>query len=305
MTLEQAIAAYLDHLRLGRSVETVRTYRSQLRRFEAWLGNDPLSNDILLRYWRGTGKPNVAGVRAFLKWLSMNGHIGPEFNYPRSAALLSDAMGRSSYTSPKVDRRLGDIIRVAEALPEPIDLRLRLAYLRDVAILRVLFTTGMRRAEVAGLDRQQVADGTAIIVGKGGKERAVFYDEPTLFAISCYCAARHDTHRPIFLAHHHGAKPGQRISPQTVWAVVKKYSDLAGVPATPHKFRHLKAITLLNRGADLSIVQDILGHSSPSVTKMVYARYETRTLREAFDKYSATIEDSGTTRREGTGPLSH
>ena len=63
------------------------------------------------------------------------------------------------------------------------------------------------------------------------------------------------------------------------------------MPATTHHFRHSKASVLLNRGASLSEVQDILGHASPETTKRIYAHYETQHLRDAFDRYSATPEE--------------
>ena len=77
----------------------------------------------------------------------------------------------------------------------------------------------------------------------------------------------------------------------TVWGIVKRYARIVGVPATTHHFRHAKASVLLNRGATLSEVQDILGHASPETTKRIYAHYQTQHLREAFDRYSASAED--------------
>ena len=66
---------------------------------------------------------------------------------------------------------------------------------------------------------------------------------------------------------------------------------MLGVPATTHHFRHSKASVLLNRGASLSEVQDILGHASPETTKRIYAHYQTQHLRDAFDRYSASAEE--------------
>jgi integrase/recombinase XerC len=159
----------------------------------------------------------------------------------------------------------------------------------------------MRRDEVARLDRLDVEDGTAdraLITGKGAKERVVFFDTPTLEAIRVYLEARRDTLAPLFLRHdnHRGRSAGHgghrwRLSPQSVWGIVKRYARAAGVPASTHHFRHAKASTLLNRGADLSQVQDILGHASPDTTKRIYAHYELKHLREAFDRYSATAEE--------------
>ena len=74
-------------------------------------------------------------------------------------------------------------------------------------------------------------------------------------------------------------------------AIVKRYAREVGVPATTHHFRHAKASVLLNRGASLSEVQDILGHASPDTTKRIYAHYQTQHLRDAFDRYSASAEE--------------
>ena len=74
--------------------------------------------------------------------------------------------------------------------------------------------------------------------------------------------------------------------------MVKRYAALAGVRASTHDFRHAKASGLLNRGAKLSEVQDLLGHASPETTKKVYAHYETAHLRDAFDRFSTSVADA-------------
>jgi integrase/recombinase XerD len=76
-----------------------------------------------------------------------------------------------------------------------------------------------------------------------------------------------------------------------VWNVVKRYARGTGVQASPHAFRHDKASLLLNQGAKLSEVQDLLGHASPETTKRIYAHYETAHLREAFDRFSVPAEE--------------
>ena len=81
------------------------------------------------------------------------------------------------------------------------------------------------------------------------------------------------------------------MGPQTVGLIVATYGKLAGIRAVPHDFRHAKASLLLNRGANVSEVQDILGHASPETTKKVYARYTVSRLREAFDQYSQTVDE--------------
>ena len=74
--------------------------------------------------------------------------------------------------------------------------------------------------------------------------------------------------------------------------MVKRYAEAAGVDASTHDFRHFKATTLLNRGASLSEVQDLLGHASPATTKLIYAHYEVAKLREAFRTYSLSASEA-------------
>jgi site-specific recombinase XerD len=153
-----------------------------------------------------------------------------------------------------------------------------------------------------------VHDGRAtegLITGKGDKERVVFFDDESLAAIRAYLAARADAHQPLFLRHDDGrGKPGPRgerwrLSPQSVWGVVKKYGRLAGVSVTTHHLRHLKARVMLNNGAQLSEVQDILGHASPETTKKIYAPYTKQHLREAFDRFSQPAEEVARRVRRG------
>jgi site-specific recombinase XerD len=309
----------------GRSPQTLRTYRTALSRFDEFLVSARVDVPSLLvvdfepsvleRYylWLNTayGRENrftvvtyVAGVRAFFRFLARRRMLSPDLPFEAIRDNLREVMGRASYRTPRIDDRLAQIVVSADqsVLPEDAP-RLRLELLRDRALLRTLFVTGMRREEVANLDRTDVQNGRArqaIVTGKGNKERLVFFDEPTLVAIRGYLEARADGYRPLFLRHDKGrGRPDVRdplgrrlrLSPQSVWGVVKRYAALAGVPATTHDFRHAKASIMLNRGAKLSEVQDILGHASPETTKRIYAHYETSHLRDVFDRFSATPEE--------------
>jgi site-specific recombinase XerD len=225
--------------------------------------------------------------------------------YEQMRENVAEVMGRATYKTPRIDRRLPTLVTYVMALPVPSPTERngvkRLELLRDQALILTLFCTGMRRDEVARLDRLDVEDGgsdRALITGKGDKERVVFFDAPTQAAIRAYLEARNDTLAPVFLRHDNrrGKTAGHggerwRLSPQSVWATVKHYAKILGVPATTHHFRHSKASVLLNRGASLSEVQDILGHASPDTTKRIYAHYQTQHLREAFDRYSASAEE--------------
>ena len=320
-TVAAAVERFLETL-AGKSPRTRATYASALRRLGehlAWAGLDPaetttdrLPADLLERFYtwlvRAYGKERrftlqtyVAGARAFFRYLVRRRIGPPEVSYEEVKAGLQEVMGRASYKTPRIDNRLFEIVQHVDQLPLPGGEDAgRLELLRDRALLRTLFCTGMRRAELASLNRADLDDGwsdQALVTGKGERERVVFFDEPTLKAIREYLEARGDSYRPLFLAHHRGrGKPGPggeryRLSPEGVWLVVKRHAKRAGVPATTHDFRHAKASVMLNRGAKLSEVQDILGHASPETTKRIYAHYEVSHLREAFDRFSASPEE--------------
>ncbi len=193
---------------------------------------------------------------------------------------------------------------------EEIALR-RLELLRDRAIILTLYTTGMRREEVSRLNRADIQDGRAeeaLITGKGDKERVVFFDGPTLKILREYLVARDDHYQPLFIQHRTGrgkAKAGGsnfRLSPFGVWAVVQKWAKEVGVEVNPHDFRHALATTMLNSGAQLGEVQDVLGHASPVTTKMIYAHYERKTLRAAVNKHRLGVEQLDTTTHPDNPP---
>lgn len=248
---------------------------------------------------------------------------GPAGDFPRNFA--EDHPGELLDTSLTVTGNL--LKRLPRSQPEKD--RRDLEELRDRAIILTLYCTGMRRQELASLDRRDLeallddyrrdlfrayqatvtgrGEGPAngptyelIITGKGQKERLVYFDQVTLAAIEEYLTRRgKDGFRPLFLQHHRGrdkVKPisggeNYRVSLVTVWQVVARYAARLGVDLKPHDFRHNLATSLLNAGAQLSEVQDILGHASPTTTKQIYAHYDKGHLREAFSKYRKSAAD--------------
>jgi site-specific recombinase XerD len=309
----------------GKSPRTYTTYQTGLVHFRAFLESagqlegwrpETLGPTLLEEFYawlvrrhgrerRATVATHLAAARAFVRFLARGALLPEGVTYEQMRENASQVIGRGIYKSPRIDRRLPTLVTyvVSLPLPPPSDrggVR-RLELLRDQALLLTLFCTGMRREEVARLDRADVEDGwadQALITGKGEKERVVFFDQQTQAAIQAYLVARADTLAPLFLRHdnHRGRAAGHggehwRLSPQSVWGVVKRYARQLGVPATTHHFRHSKASVLLNRGASLSEVQDILGHASPETTKRIYAHYQTRHLRDAFERYSASADE--------------
>lgn len=322
--LPEAIETFGDSL-VAKSPRTAANYLSALGRFREFLestGVDPasvttdrLGDDVLERFYtwllrthgrerRTTAVAYAGEVRAFFRFLDRRQWLRPDLSYERMKDGLRELIGRSHYKTPRVDDGVALIVTYVNALPLPSADRergqRRLELLRDRAILTTLFATGMRREELSRMNRTDIQDGRldqGLITGKGGKERVVFFDAASLAAIRAYLEARADIYVPLFLRHDDArSRPGPRgehwrLSPHSIWEVVKKYGALAGVQVTTHHLRHLKARVMLNQGAQLSEVQDILGHSSPETTKKIYAPYTKQHLREAFDRFSLPAEE--------------
>ncbi len=319
---------YMDeflHTMRGKSARTFDTYSTGLNRYEAfltetrqresWTPGTLRANCLeefytwLIRHYgrdrRATITTYCSALRAFVRFLARRGLLDPTVSYEQMRENVREVMSRASYKTPRIDRRLPLVVTHALSRPVPSAEERggvkRLETLRDRALILTLFCTGMRRQEVSRLNRVDVDDGwadQALITGKGEKERVVFFDGATQEAIKDYIDARGDALAPLFLRHdnHRGHAAGHggelwRLSPQSVWKIVKRYAREAGVTASTHHFRHSKASVMLNRGASLSEVQDILGHASPDTTKRIYAHYKVEHLRDAFDRYSASAQE--------------
>ena len=336
MPLLHAEAQFVASL-AGRSSRTVATYQTALGRLHEFLESTGVTpgdvrtadfrGDLLERFYlwlariygrddRFTIATYVAGTRAFLRFCARRHLLASDVIFEELLDNVREVMGRVPYRTPRIDQRLVLIVTHVDGLPLPAadqyGGQLYQELLRDRALLRTLFTTGMRREEVANLTRADVQDGharQALITGKGRKERIVFFDDQALAAIRAYLDARADRLPGLFLRHDlgRGRVPGPggrrwRLSPKGVWEIVKRYAAAVGVEATTHDFRHAKASVMLNRGAKLSEVQDILGHASPETTKKIYAHYEVSHLRDVFERYSASAEELAEALEEPPAP---
>ena len=175
--------------------------------------------------------------------------------------------------APKPPRRLPKNLSEAqvEALLAAPDIATPLG-LRDRAMLETLYATGLRVSELTGLRRSQVAHdaGVVRVVGKGNKERLVPLGDEAVAWIGRYlrevrpALAATDKRDEVFLTRRHGP-----LTRQAFWALIKRYATRAGIPATalsPHVLRHAFATHLLNHGADLRVVQLLLGHADITTT---------------------------------------
>jgi len=162
--------------------------------------------------------------------------------------------------------------------------------LRDRALLETLFSTGLRVAELAALNRDQLRlrpdtqDVEVAVIGKGSKIRTVYFSERAVAALKRYLNERKDMDDALFINYRRGGsrsnKP-RRLTIKSVEDIVKKYVKIAGLPvmATPHTLRHSFATDLLNQGVDLRTVQEFLGHSNIATTQ-IYTHVTNRQLRD-------------------------
>jgi integrase/recombinase XerC len=189
---------------------------------------------------------------------------------------------------PKIERKLPLVLtrqQVEELLAAPTrETKTKSAPvwmpLRDVAIMELFYSSGLRLSELAALDVANVDPYTESVrvFGKGRKERVCPVGLPALEASSRYRVAANVHSGPLFIN-----KARRRISPRSIWLVLKRYVRYTSIPISisPHKLRHSFATHMLDRGADLRSVQALLGHASLSTTQ-IYTHVTTERLKKAY-----------------------
>ena len=295
MDLRAAIDGYARHLELDRgfSAHTIRAYRTDLADLagfaEASGLDDTAGLDLeLLRGWlwrgssAGLAKSTLArrsaAARGFTRWLTTTGTADADAGH-RLKAPRPDRHLPRVLTRPQVDDLLdGLAARAASTDPGAV---------RDLAVVELLYASALRVSELVGarladLDRERL---TLRVVGKGDKERVVPFGMPARRALDAYLGdARatlldgRDDPGTIFL----GAK-GRPLSTRAVYQLVAGLlADLPGSgPAGPHAFRHTAATHLLDGGADLRAVQELLGHASLATTQ-IYTHVSAERLKESY-----------------------
>ncbi|PIT88788.1 MAG: hypothetical protein COU29_00190 [Candidatus Magasanikbacteria bacterium CG10_big_fil_rev_8_21_14_0_10_36_32] len=169
--------------------------------------------------------------------------------------------------------------------------------MRDRAILEVLFSTGMRVSELTSLNIKQFnvenlingkfSDQELSIAGKGGSMRVVFFSERALKWLGAYLKTRQDMFQPLFINYRTDKEDKEhRLTPRSIERMVKRYNAMAGLPvdATPHTLRHSFATDLLEKGADMRSVQELLGHKN-IVTTQIYTHLTNPRLRDIHKKF--------------------
>ncbi|HWI32237.1 MAG TPA: tyrosine recombinase XerC [Microbacterium sp.] len=310
MELDAAAEAFAVHLEKVRrlSPATVRAYRADLRDLAATAGLVPLEQiDLeLLREWlwaatkrgdaRATLARRTAAARSFFGWCAEEGLLAAD----PSLRLVAPKRGRTLPAVATADalRTLLDAYATRAAAGDPIELR-------NHAILEVLYGSGVRVSELCGLDIDDLDldRATARVLGKGSKERVVPFGVPARDAVGAYIAhgrpvlreqatTTSRTHTPAAstaassasdrLAVFLGARGG-RISPRTVYDLVSRtLGPVVGSSAVgPHTLRHSAATHLLDGGADLRAVQELLGHASLGTTQ-IYTHVSSERLASTY-----------------------
>ena len=292
---EKLIAAFTRHLEVERSlsVHTIRAYIGDLESLVDHLQNIGVADIsqlelIHLRSWlanqqvkggaRTTLSRRAVSVRLFTKWAVKNKYLAKDV-----AATLA---------TPKGHRTLPEVLEIADAKVAMDSLATRAAEeetpisLRDVAMVEMLYASGARVAELCGLDLGDIDYDrqTIRVLGKGNKERTIPLGNPAMRALNAYLKDARDSLKnaqsanAVFL----GAR-GKRIDQRTVRTVVyKALQAIEGIERMgPHALRHSAATHLLEGGADLRTVQEILGHASLATTQ-IYTHVSTERLQKAF-----------------------
>ena len=259
-------------------------YRLDLEDFDRFLGETELEkiDYLTLRKYlailkekrlgaRSVGR-HLSALRSFFRFLTRDGYL-------KSNPILI-------LSSPKQEKHLplflteGEVTKLIEAaFPKN---ETDVMGLRDRAILETFYSTGMRISELVGLNHQDLdfIGGIVKVMGKGKKERVVPIGERAISAIRAYTEKKKKETEALFLN-----KNGKRISARGVRNIVGKYIRTAGIKqgVSAHTFRHSFATHLLNRGADLRSVQELLGHANLSTTQ-IYTHLTTDRLKSVYEK---------------------
>jgi len=290
---DQLIDSFINYLRATKtkSENTTKAYAEDLSQFLEYLKQIELSEPILLNI-------NHLHIRGFLAYLK-NKELSKRtvarklstlrsfYKYLTVQGLIKDNIAKSVH-APKVSKKLPLFL-----YPHEIELLLEAPKndvfgIRDKAILELLYATGMRVGELVSLKTSDINFGAnyIIVFGKGSKERIVFFGRKASESLEMYMRKS----RPhlvkdfdcdsLFLN-----KNGTRLSDRSVRRILDKYVKTAALSSniSPHTLRHTFATHMLNNGADLKTVQELLGHSSLSTTQ-IYTHVTKERLKEVYEK---------------------
>lgn len=280
MRLSEAAGVFLRTKRLeGFSPATISSYRFYLDRLARHTGDPEIGSVTLdgLRSYLGTHshlKPTSIGteirsLRSFFKWLT-----DEEYVVRNPAAKIRE---------PKQPQRVPKALSIEELEL----LRDGCRTLQERAMVELLFSTGIRVGELHRLDRAAIDwdRRSVVVLGKGSKEREVYFSPRAAIQLRRYLASRDDGESALFRT---TRRPWRRLSVHQSEYIMRRIATRAGLAGrvTPHVLRHTFGTYILNQGAPLAAVQSLLGHSKPETTQL-YARLSGAARQEAYRKYFA------------------
>ncbi len=304
VSLERLIRRYLSYIEIEKNYSkyTIEKYKHYLETFSKWFKKhyqqeyiQRLTTEIVRSYRLylsnhedDTGRTMgvatqsyyIIGLRSFLRYLSRKGvkSLAPDkIDLPksesRSLRFLSREQVERLLEMPNLEKVYG---------------------LRDRAMLEVLFSTGLRVSEMARLDRDKIdlKQREFGIIGKGRRPRVVFLTPRSVVWLERYLKSRDDSNKPLWIrlsgkrSDPTSGGEKMRLTVRTIQRIVEKYRLAAGLPTkvSPHVIRHSFATNLLQNGADLRSVQEMLGHKNVSTTQ-IYTHVTNPQLKQVHDKY--------------------
>ena len=299
MTMEEQLERYIAHLRVEKDASpyTLRNYAQEIGQFFQFLKDQGVSS------WDDVDRQVL---RRYLLWLRTEGYVAASMarklselrsfcRYLLQEGLL-DRNPVDAVSSPKVPKRLPRYLKLeeVEALLQAPDLSTALGQ-RDRAILELLYAAGVRLSELVSLNLGDLSldTGQMVVWGKGGKERLVLLGKPAVQALRAYLRdgrtkLRGKKTTDALLLNRFGG----RLSRRSIGLILDKYSKLAGLwrKVTPHLLRHTFATHMLEGGANLRVVQELLGHAQPTTTE-IYTHVTPGRLREVYLKSHPRAKD--------------
>lgn len=319
MTIQEAIRRYLEYCEIeqGRSRLTLRNYdhylrvflefcdfeklkephditQEKLRLYRLWL-NRPQKHATRGDYVERTKKTQnyyLIALRAFLTYLSSQDI--PSLPPEKIGLAKTEDHDITFLTAEEIERILVE--------PDTSDLQGK----RDKALLEMLFSTGLRISEITNLNRDDIHldTGEFSVIGKRGKLRIAFLSPDAITCLQSYLRSRDDEDKALFIRTQDNQttsfqtkeEASLRLTPRSVQRMVQKYASAAGIAkkVTPHVFRHTFATDLLQNGADLRSVQELLGHSSVTTTQ-IYTHVTNPQLQEVHRAFHARRRQSSDT----------
>jgi len=293
MTLDQYIDRFITHIRVERQLarHTVEAYSRDLRGLAESLERqravdvERIGREHLLNYLIELGKKKLSSRSTARALVSMRRF----FSFLKSEKIIAKDP-TSQIEFPSRWKKLPHVLSVEQVdslLAQP-DRTTDLG-MRDHAILQLLYASGLRISEIAGLEMHHVnfQQGFVIPMGKGSKERIVPMGRTAAEAITGYLdiararLAKGSSSNHLFLS-----RRGEGLSRQRLWAIIKRMARKAGITSnvTPHMLRHSFATHMLERGADLRSVQAMLGHADISTTQ-IYTHVSNKHLSALYKKF--------------------